>query len=245
MDLQLKGKRALVMGASSGIGRAIAASLTAEGVEVVINSRTESKLKEVATELGARGAIAADLSQPGEATRLTQEAIELLGGLEIIVTNTGGPKKGTFLEVTLEQWREDYQSLWLSVVEALHVALPEFISKGYGRVLMVTSIAAKEPLPGLTTSNGLRAGLAGLTRSIAREYASSGVTANVLLPGYTDTERLQQLNLADETVKQLVPAQRLGDPRELADLCAFLASERGGYITGQSFAVDGGVLRGH
>ncbi len=243
MNLELNGKRALVFGASMGIGRAVAESFIAEGVRVVICSRTEDKLKAVAEEIGA-DYIAGDLTKPGEGERVTKEAIQKLGGIDIVVTNTGGPAKGNFLEVTTEQWQTDFQSLWLSVVESLKVALPEMQKKSFGRVLMVTSIAAKEPLPGLTTSNGLRAGLAGLTRSVVNEYAKDGITLNLLLPGYTNTDRLKALNLSDEKVKAMVPAGRLGDPKELADLACFLASPRAGYINGQSIAIDGGVLRG-
>ena len=110
-------------------------------------------------------------------------------------------------------------------------------------IILITSLAAKEPLSGLTTSNGLRAGLAGLCKSLANEVAPFGITVNVLLPGYTNTDRLKDLKLTEDRVKQMVPAGRLGDPRELADLAAFLASPKAGYITGQSIAVDGGVIK--
>lgn len=245
MDLQLKGKKALVMGSSTGLGRAIAESLIGEGVDVYLCSRSEEKLREVAGAIGAKGFFAADLSRAGEARAVTERALREAGALDILVTNTGGPKKGTFDEVSDEQWHLDFQSLWMSAVESMKVALPSMKERGFGRILMVTSIAAKEPLTALTTSNGLRAGLAGLVRSVATEVAAKGVTLNLLLPGYTATDRLKELNLSDERVRQLVPAGRLGDPRELADLAAFLASPRAAYITGQSIAVDGGVLRGH
>lgn len=245
MDLQLKGKKALVMGSSAGLGRAIAESLIAEGAEVYLCSRTEGKLREVASAIGAKGYFTADLTKAGEARTVTEKAIAATGGLDILVTNTGGPAKGTFDQVTDEQWMTDFQSIWMSVVESMRAALPGMRERGFGRVLMVTSVAAKQPLAALTTSNGLRAGLAGLVRSVATEVAAQGVTLNILLPGYTATDRLKELNLSDEKVKQMVPAGRLGDPRELADLATFLASPRAGYITGQSFAVDGGVLKGH
>lgn len=232
------------MGSSAGLGRAIAESLIAEGVEVYLCSRSEDKLREVAAAIGAKGFFAADLSRPGESRAVTERALRAAGALDILVTNTGGPRKGAFEEVSDEQWQLDFQSLWMSVVEAMKVALPPMKERGFGRVLLVTSIAAKEPLSGLTTSNGLRAGLAGLVRSVATEVAAKGVTLNLLLPGYTATDRLKELNLSDERVRQMVPAGRLGDPRELADLATFLASPRAAYITGQSIAVDGGVLRG-
>jgi 3-oxoacyl-[acyl-carrier protein] reductase len=245
MDLGLKNKKALVMGASQGIGKAVAESLINEGAEVIINSRTEETLKGTAKLLGAAGYIAADLTQKGEGKRVTEEAIDKLGGLDIIVTNTGGPAKGRFQEVSDEQWETDFQSLWMSVVESWNTALPRMKNNNYGRLLLVTSIAAKEPLDGLTTSNGLRAGLAGLAKSVSDEYASYGITANLLLPGYTATDRLKNLNLSEDKIKDMVPAGRLGEPKELADMAAFLAGATGSYITGQSIAIDGGVLRSH
>lgn len=243
MDLNLKGKTALVMGSSQGIGRAIAESLIAEGVQVAICSRSEDSLAKTAKEIGASYYETCDLTLAGGATKLTQNVLAKFGKIDILVTNTGGPAKGGILEVSSEQWQQDFQSLWMSVVESIQVALPSMKKNHYGRVLLVTSIAAKEPLPELTTSNGLRAGLAGLVRSVATEVAPYGITLNLLLPGYTNTDRLKQLNLSDEKVKQMVPAGRLAEPKELADLATFLASEKGGYITSQSIAIDGGVLR--
>lgn len=245
MDLNLKGKKALVMGSSDGIGKAIAASLIAEGALVCLNSRTESKLVKTKEELGANCFIAKDLSKKGAALELVREASKLLDGIDILITNTGGPQKNNFRDVSDEQWQEDFQSLWMTPVEAIRELIPEMQKNKYGRIIMVTSIAAVEPLAGLTTSNGLRAGLAGLARSISNEYAKDGITLNLLLPGYTETDRLKTLNLSADVVKGLVPAGRLGDPRELADLATFLASEKGAYITGQSIAVDGGALKSH
>jgi len=245
MDLNLTGKTALVFGASQGIGKAIAESLIKEGVKVAICSRTESTLNETKDKIGAELALSGDLTKPNEARRVTEEAIKHFGKLDILVTNTGGPAKNNFPDVTTEQWQTDFQSIWLSVTESLQTALPKMAENNYGRVLMVTSIAAIEPLPGLTTSNGLRAGLSGLARSISNEYAANGITLNLLLPGYTATDRLKGLNLSEEKIKEMVPAGRLGDPSELADMATFLASEKGAYITAQSIAVDGGVLKGH
>mgnify|MGYP000436298170 CR=1 FL=1 len=245
MDLQLKGKKALIFGSTGGIGLSIAKSLISEGADVYINGRTEDKCARICDEIKAKGFYAGDLTEKGIAKEITELFIKDNGALDILVTNTGGPKKGNFLDVDTEQWNTDFQSLWLSVVDSLHAALPQMEKQNFGRVLLVTSLAAKEPLPGLTTSNGLRAGLAGLVRSISNEYASKGITLNLILPGYTNTERLQALNLSEEKIKELVPAGRLGEPEELADLATFLASPRAAYITAQSIAIDGGVLRGH
>lgn len=233
------------MGASSGLGKSVAQTLIQEGAEVAICSRSLDKLKVTAAEINCTNFMACDLSKPGEARRVVEEYIKKWGQIDIIVTNTGGPEKGLFMEISDQQWLTDFQSLWMSVVEAMKAALPKMKEQNYGRFLLITSLAAKEPLAGLTTSNGLRAGLAGLVKSAANEYAAHGITMNLLLPGYTNTDRLKELKLSDERVKQMVPAGRLGDPQELADLAAFLSSPRAGYITGQSIAVDGGVLRGH
>ena len=245
MDLQLAGKKALVLGASTGIGRAIAQTLIAEGADVTICSRDAGKLEIAAKEIGAKNYFAADLSKTGEARRVTEKAIAAFGGsLDILVTNTGGPKRGTFAEISEAQWQTDFQSLWMSVVESLNVALPVMKAKKFGRVLMVTSFAAREPRAALTTSNGLRAGLNGLCKSVANEYAAHGITLNVLMPGFTNTDRIKEINMPEEKVRQLVPAGRVGEPEELAALAAFLASPRAGYITGQNIAVDGGALHG-
>ena len=245
MNLELNGKKALVMGSSEGIGLAIAKSLISEGVAVCLNARNEKKLVTRCGQIKAHSYIAGDFTRPGEGGRVTREALEKLGGLDILVVNTGGPPKKNFLEVTSEDWQRDFQSLWMSVVESLQVCIPPMKEAGFGRILLVSSIAAKEPLPGLTTSNGLRAGLAGLLKSIANEYAHAGITLNLLLPGYTNTERIKNLNLSQEWIERSVPAGRLGRPEELGALATFLASPKVGYITGQSIAVDGGVLAGH
>jgi 3-oxoacyl-[acyl-carrier protein] reductase len=245
MNLNLKGKKALVLGSSSGLGKAVAESLIAEGVEVCIVSRNLENISKTAKEIGAQHFETADLSVKGETKNLVERVLKKIGNIDILVNNTGGPKKNNFLDVTDEQWAEDFQSLWMSPIEAMRVLLPKMKEKNYGRVIMITSLAAKEPLPGLTTSNGFRAGLAGLSKSIVNEFSPYGITVNLLLPGYTDTDRIKGLNLSEAKIKEMVPAGRLGYPRELADLAAFLASEKGAYINGQSIAVDGGVLRGH
>jgi 3-oxoacyl-[acyl-carrier protein] reductase len=245
MDLVLKGKKALVMGSSSGIGRAIAESLIAEGVSVAISARNETKLKLAAQQMGANIALACDYSVPGETRSLVKKTNEALGGIDILVTNTGGPARGNFLEITEKQWVDDYQSVWMSTIEAMHEALPHMQKQKYGRVLFIASVSAREPLPRLTSSNGLRSGLRGLAKSIATEYASFGVNVNLIMPGYTNTERLKELNLTEERIKQMIPAGRLAEPKEIADFVTFLASPKASYITGQAIAVDGGFMKGN
>lgn len=245
MELNLRGKKALVMGSSQGIGKAIADSLIREGVEVCISSRNEENLKRTAYEINAAHFLACDLTQRGAAKELAIKACEKMGQIDILVTNTGGPDKNSFEHTSVEQWHQDYQALWMSPIEAIHELLPKMQMNAFGRILMVSSIAAKEPLAGLTTSNAFRAGFPGLVKSLVNEYSAHGITFNILLPGYTNTDRIKNLNLSEESIKKLVPAARLGEPRELADLACFLASEKGAYITGQSIAVDGGALKSH
>ena len=243
MDLKLTGKKALVFGSTSGIGKATAISLIREGAEVYINGRTPDKCKAVQEEIGAAGFYNGDLTQPGTAAEITKLMLSEVGCIDILVTNTGGPKKGDFLEIDLAQWQKDYQSIYLSVVEALQIVIPSMQKNNFGRVLMVTSLAAREPRAGLTTSNGLRPGLAGLARTLSNEFAKDGLTFNLILPGFTNTDRLKGLNLTEETIKSMVPAGRLADPSELGDLAAYLASPLASYITAQSITIDGGVNR--
>ena len=244
MDLGLRERRALVLGASAGLGRGIAAALVAEGARVAICARNRARVEAVARELGAHAALPCDLTLPGAATSLVDTARQRLGGLDILVTNAGGPPKGRFSDITDEKWQEGFQSLWLAAVDAIRAALPAMRQQRWGRILLVTSTAAKEPIPGLTVSNGLRAGLLGLVKSLAPEVAEDGVTVNALLPGYTATERIAELGVPEETLAEHIPARRLGRPEELGALAAFLASERAGYVTGQAIAVDGGYVRG-
>ena len=245
MDLDLKGKIALVLGSSDGLGKAVAHSLAKEGAHVVIAARNEEKLKQVMSDIKADHYEVCDFSHANATTALVEKVIAKYSRLDILVTNTGGPKKAVFKDVSNDDWKNDFQSLWMSPVEAMKASLPSMEKNKYGRILMITSIAAKEPLDALTTSNGLRAGLSGLAKTIVNEYSHAGITINLLLPGYTNTDRMKAFNLSEEKIKQMIPAGRMADPSELADLATFLASKKGAYITGQSIAVDGGVIKGH
>jgi 3-oxoacyl-[acyl-carrier protein] reductase len=245
MDLELKNKNAVIFGASSGIGLSIAKALKNEGANVAICSRSQERLDLAAKEIGDCLAFTADLSKENSSAEFLDKVLKEWGHVDIMVTNTGGPKKGNFLDISLDQWKEDYQSLWLSVVESLHKVLPLMSQNKFGRIIMITSIAAREPLDGLTTSNGLRAGLSGLCKSISSEVARDNITLNSILPGLTNTERLKALNYTDDLVNKLVPAQRMAHPDELGDLACFLASEKSGYITGQNFVIDGGMTKSY
>jgi 3-oxoacyl-[acyl-carrier protein] reductase len=242
MDLNIQGKKALVFASSQGLGKAVAQALIAEGVKVIISSRSVENLSDCAEEIGAEGFIPCDLSERGAAGKLTSAAITKLGGLDILVTNAGGPPKGTFTTLTTEQWEDSFQSLFMSVVESMQVAIPEMSRAGWGRILMITSIAGKEPIPNLTVSSSLRAGVHGLVNAVSKEVGANGITINAILPTFTATERLHEVKINIDTMVGMIPVRRLGKPEELGKLAAFLASDHAGFITGQAIGYDGGAL---
>ena len=261
MDLGLRDKVALVAASSRGLGYAIAHELAAEGAGIVMCARGEGPLtqaaREIASATGARVvAVAADVSKPGDVSSLVSRALEAFGRVDILVTNSGGPPPGTFENTLPEAWKAAVDVLLTSAVELIRAVLPGMKQRRFGRILNVTSITVKQPIENLILSNALRAAVTGMARTLASETAAFGITVNNLLPGYTRTERLTELaeSAAGRTggapadfFKRLendIPARRLGEPRELAALCAFLASERAAYVTAQSIAVDGGWIRG-
>jgi 3-oxoacyl-[acyl-carrier protein] reductase len=261
MDLGIRGRVAVVCGSSQGLGRAVAETLAEEGCRIVLNSRSAEKLaaarQSIADATGAEiEAVAADLSDPEAAALLIDEAERAFGQVDILVTNTGGPPSGPFETHSPEVWREAIARNFESVVNLVRAALPGMKARGWGRILNVTSISVKQPVAGLILSNSLRAGVTGFARTIANEAASSGVTVNNILPGYTRTERLvdlaTQVSARQGTTiedayagwESEIPMGRVGEPHEFAGLAAFLCSERASYITGQSVAVDGGWIKG-
>jgi 3-oxoacyl-[acyl-carrier protein] reductase len=257
VNLGLGDKVALVCGASRGLGRAIAAELVAEGAAVAVCSRDAERLAAAASELGPEVlAVPADLAAPGEPTRAVEAAVERFGRLDVLVANTGGPPAGTHDSLTLEDWDAATALLLRSTVELAEAALPGMKERGWGRVLIVTSVAVKQPVDNLILSNSLRAAVTGFAKTLAREVATDGITVNTILPGYTATERVTELNRANAEregvepeeiqarLEASIPLGRLAEPEEFAALAAFLASERASYITGASIAVDGGWLRG-
>lgn len=250
MDLGIEGRIALVLGASTGLGREVALTLAGEGARVAISSRSQEKLETAAAAVAELEvvALAADASIPEEVEALPGRVEEALGPIEILVLNTGGPPPGPALDADADTWRTAYQSLVLAPLELARACVPGMRERGWGRIVNVASTSVKEPIPGLTLSNANRAAATGLLNTLAREVAADGITVNTIATGRFGTDRLGQLygslETAAEQARADVPAARLGDPREFADLAAFLCSERAAYITGTVIPIDGGLMRG-
>ncbi|HET6978565.1 MAG TPA: SDR family oxidoreductase [Pyrinomonadaceae bacterium] len=260
MDLGLKNKVALVAAGSRGLGRAVAEELAAEGASLLLCARDAQVLAETAAAIaestGAHVlAVPADVTVIDDIKRVVDAGIDRFGQIDILVTNAGGPPAGSFDQLTREQWDEAIKLTLLSAVELARQVLPGMRERRWGRIINITSIAVKQPVDGLLLSNSLRAGLTGFARTLANEVAPEGITVNNVLPGYTRTERLDELAemMADKqgisvgefrgVWEKEIPMGRLGEPRELAATVAFLASERAAYITGTSIQVDGGWIR--
>ena len=256
MDFGLKGKRAVVMAASRGLGYASALGLAREGCDLVICSRDAARIEAAADtirrETGAKvKALVADVSSATEAKRLVYAAVAEYGGLEIVVHNAGGPPAGETLAMTEEQWQKAFEQNLLSFTRIVSAATPEMKKAGYGRVLTIASSSIKQPIPNLALSNALRAGVWGIAKTLSRELASQGILVNVIAPGRIDTERIAELDQANATksgkpVEEVrkasvatIPLGRLGRAEELANLVVFLASAAGSYISGQAIMVDG------
>lgn len=260
MDLGLKGKVALVLASSKGLGFAVAEELAAEGAHLIMNARGEAELNAASESIASRFgsevlAVPGDLSLTADIRNIVAEGIERFGRIDILVTNSGGPPAGRFEDLTADQWDSAVRLLLTGVTEITRLVLPGMKERRWGRILNVTSIAAKQPVENLMLSNALRAGLTGFSKTLAAEVASHGVTVNTILPGYTATERVEELaeHLANKEgidpseVRRRweaeIPIGRLAEPREFAAAAAFLVSERASYVTGSSIAVDGGWIR--
>lgn len=260
MDLGLADKAVLVTGASSGIGEAAARAFAREGARVAIVARRADVLERVATALRAAGArdahaLVGDVSVADDVARVVAQARDRLGALHVVVANAGGPPSGPFLELTDAQWREGHERTLMSVVRLARAAIPIMRAQRWGRIVTVSSVAARQPIDGLVISNTLRAGLSGLARTIANDFGRDGITIHNVLPGFTATARLDDLakkvaaqrGTTIDAVKQAwadeTPAGRLAQPDEIAHAIVFLASEAAAYMNGQSVLVDGGLMK--
>lgn len=244
MDLGLKGRTALVCGASSGLGLASAEALADEGANVTMFARRRDELQRQADRIGAL-AVRGDVTLPQDTGRAVAKTLEAFGGLDILVWNSGGPPPGTGTEVTPDAVEQAVELMIQPAVRFVTAALPYLERGGAGRVIAITSLAAKEPTAHLALSNMLRPAVSGWLKTLADEVGPRGITVNCVAPGRIATARLDHLYPDGPTEEQLaeIPLRRWGEPREFGDIVCFLASERARYITGQTIVVDGGLQR--
>ncbi len=242
MDLGITGKRALVTGASRGLGRAIAEELVAEGCRVAVSARGEERLRTTADEIGAV-AVVADMADPDGPAEAVTRAVEALGGIDILIANAGGPATGPLVTASDADLDEAVQKNLLGTIRLIRAALPGMRERRWGRIVTITSRTVREAIDGLALSNVARAGVAGAVRTFARELASENVLVNNVMPGSVRTDRLIEIYGSDAAIDErgrATPMGRVGEPRELAASVAFLVSDRASYITGVSLLVDGG-----
>ena len=261
MQLGLDGKIALVAAASRGLGRAVAEELAREGAHLVLCARGAEALRETADVIRAETGVSvtevvADLSDAVGVARVTERALTEHGRVDILVTNAGGPPAGPFESHTAQAWETAVRLNLVSVVELTRAVLPGMKERRWGRIINVTSIAVKQPVDNLILSNSVRAAVTGFARTLANEVAPFGITVNNVMPGYTRTQRVEDLAQKNAALhgttaeaersawENQIPMRRLGEPAEFAAMVAFLASERASYTTGASIPVDGGWIRG-
>jgi len=261
MDLGLKGRVAIVAAASTGLGRAVARELSKEGAKVAVCARTGPTLEKTANEIHKEtgGEIfhkTVDVTKESEVAAFVAATVQRFGKIDICVTNSGGPPSKLFADTRPEDWRSAVDLLLLSTVYFARETLPRMKKNGWGRFITITSTTVKQPVDGLLLSNSVRSAVSGLAKTLASEYARFGITVNNVCPGYTGTDRLNELSEAiaarnktsvEEVVdewKKEIPAGRIGTPEEFASVVTFLASERASYVNGVSIAIDGGIVRG-
>lgn len=260
MDLGLAGKRALVLASSRGLGLGVATALVAEGAHVVITGRSAEKLEAAAARLSAGGpgraeALACDFAADGAVAALAEGAVARLGGVDVLVNNTGGPPPGSVLAVKPETWETQFGAMVRNVFDLTGRLVPGMRARGWGRILTIASSGVEQPIPGLGISNALRAALTGWSKTLAEEVARDGVTANLILPGRIQTERVDEIDRANagksgKPVEQVaaasraaIPVGRYGTVEEFAAVAAFLVSEPASYVTGSMIRCDGGAIR--
>jgi len=253
LDLHIRGRVALVAGASSGLGEAVALALAREGAALALAARRVDQLEAVAQGAQREGAGAVevfhlDQADPSSVASLLDRIRPKLGAVEILVLNGGGPKPGTFLEITLDEWDRAYTSSLRSMLQLVTDALPNMRAGGWGRIVALTSTSVKVPIHNLVLSNAFRTALVSALKTLSGEVASEGVTINSIATGRILTDRLRSLYDGDEralltAAERDIPMQRPGTAAELASLVAFLCGEPARYITGQTIAVDGGLIK--
>lgn len=261
MDLGIRDRVAFVAAASKGLGKAVALELAREGATVVICARNEDVLMRARDEIteatGTRvDAFAADVTDQDRVNEVVQQVIEEFSRLDILVCNAGGPPAGPVHDFGVNDYQSALDLNLISTVSLCYAAIGQMKEQGWGRIVNITSVSAKQPIDTLILSNTARAGVLGFAKSLSNQLAPYGITVNSVCPGYTRTERVEGLaeSFADQgkgtvedfytSVEEHIPAGRLGDPRELAQAVVFLASEAAGYITGVALQVDGGYTRG-
>jgi 3-oxoacyl-[acyl-carrier protein] reductase len=261
MDLGLKGRGVIVAASSQGMGLATAEAFAREGAQVAMCARTEKTLREAADKIrtDTKAEIYAeplDVTDGPAVSRFVEQVVKRFGRIDICVTNAGGPPAKNFLSITADEWRTAEELNFMSVVHLAKAVIPHMQRHRWGRIITITSISVKQPIAELIMSNSVRAAVVGLVKSLSNEFGKDGILVNNVAPGYTATERLQELAgvraLAAGTTPQAIcenwaveiPVKRLADPKEIADVIVWLASERASYITGQTILVDGGIYRG-
>jgi len=260
MDLGIRGKHALVLASSQGLGLGVATALAAEGVNVMLASRREARLKEVAAALASQYGVRAewsvcDLGSADSVDALAETALERFSGVDILINNTGGPPAGVVTSIDVGTWYRQFDQMVMSIFRITGRLLPGMRTRGWGRILTIASSSVIQPIPSLGISNTLRPALVAWSKSLSNEVAADGVTVNVILPGRIATSRLDELDrltaqrqdrTVEEAVKQAqgqIPAGRYGRVDELGSVAAFLVSQPASYITGSVVRVDGGAIR--
>lgn len=260
MEMGLKGRVAIVAASSQGIGLATAEAFAAAGCRVAMCARNSERLESAAGKIRQYGAEVfahtLDVTQPAAVHEFVQAVVEQFGGVDICVTNAGGPPAQGFLACSTEDWRKAVDANFLSAVYFAREVIPYMQRKRWGRIITLTSITTKQPVPDLVLSNAVRAAVAGLVKSLANEFGKDGILVNNVGPGYTATDRLKELararSAAQDKSEDAIFAgwasdsavKRVAEPREVADTILWLASERASYITGQTILVDGGAYKG-
>ena len=258
MELGLQAKRALVLSSSRGLGLGVAQALAAEGASVLMTARSADRLRDAADSITAKGPGRADIFAGDLAPNVDaihRAALHALGGVDILVANTGGPPAGTALAASPDEWTPHFEAMVVPIIRLAGLLLPGMRERRWGRILIIASSGVVQPIPNLVISNALRSSLVGWSKTLASETASDGITVNMVLPGRIATDRLGELDAANakaqgrsveevaEAGRAAIPAGRYGRVEEFADVVCFLASERASYVTGSLVRVDGGAIR--